>query len=177
MKRLLITALLGIFIAAVPVVVLPAQPAHAVGVRFLCNGSSDLRFSPGLTNAPQTVEVLYNSSVNCLVNPLRMTSGRGTSLFTITGATCTNVVTVPNTVNYTWSPAATSSTVNYTSVSVNLQTAGALVQTGTATAGVGSGDRVTSGIALVNLNLAACNTAAGLDFISGPEELTFITPL
>ena len=169
-------ALVAVCSAVVSLAVPAAHSAHAAGLDQQCAGSVDLRFSPGLTNTPQTVQVFYNSTVTCpVVAERRVAGGTGAGVFTIPGATCTNVTTVPNTVNYTWFPRAASSTVNYSATSVNLQTVSQIVQTGSVSAGLLSGDQVHEVITLLNINLTACNTSTGLTFISGPEAIDFIS--
>jgi hypothetical protein len=181
MKRLLMTTLVGVCIAAVPVVALPALPAHAKalpvhakGVDFVCTGTAEFFFSPGLTNTPQTVEVIYSSILTCPLAPLRVSQGRASAIFTIPEASCPALATVPTTVKYAWYPLASSSTVDYFT-SFNLPDPAVVVQTGTVTAGMAAGDRAVSTIKLLSVNLGACDTPTGLTYLSGPEELTFVS--
>lgn len=176
MRRLLAKMLAAVVIVAAPLVVVPAPAAQAVGVDLACTGSADLRFTPGLTNTPKSVEVFYDSTVNCpVVHPRNVTRGLGTAIYTITGASCTSLTAATNTTTYNWSPRATTSRVSYTSTSVNLSVVSQIVQTGSVTQGLLAGDVATSTITFVNLNLAACGTSAGLTLVSGTEILSFVS--
>jgi hypothetical protein len=171
MKRLLMAAL-ATCAAAVALVAVPT-PASAAAVHFQCAGTAELRFAPGLTNTPQTVQVLYSSDVFCPISPFGTSQGTGFGTYTITGASCTNVALVTNTETYNWSPRGGTSDVDYSAVSLNLSVVSQLVQEGTVVSGTAAGDQALETITLTNLNLAACGTATGLVTVSGPETLGF----
>jgi hypothetical protein len=176
MKRRLITTLVSVCIAAVPVVVLPTHPAQAAGLRIQCTGSASIDFVPGLTNTPRTVDVFYNSTLSCPIAPLNISGGSGSGFFTVSGATCTNLTFSAHTVTYNWRPNLARSIVNFSTTSVNVAILATLLQTGSVSSGEGVGDQVADNVTLVNLNLTACNTSAGLQSMSGPEVLSFVTP-
>lgn len=174
MKRLMMTVLTGVCIAAAPVVV-PAHPAQAVGLEFQCVGEATLHFSPGLTYTPKPVEVIYSSELTCPLAPLRVSSGRGQSLFTMPNASCMNLAAEPTTASLSWLPRATSSTIDYTTITINLFAPGQVTQTGVVTAGMAAGAQATSAIALSEVDLGKCDTAAGITYLTGLEELTIFS--
>jgi hypothetical protein len=171
MKRLLMAALAACA-AAVALVAVPT-PASAAAVHLQCAGSAELRFTPGLTYTPQTVQVLYWSDVYCPIAQAGPSLGTGFGTYTITNASCTNVALVDNTATYNWSPRGGSSDVDYSAVSLNLSAVSQLVQEGPVVSGTSAGHLALDTITLTNLNLAACGTATGLVTVSGPEALSF----
>ncbi|MGW4059589.1 hypothetical protein ACWEGE_14975 [Amycolatopsis sp. NPDC004747] len=162
--------------SAVLVSGLAAAPAEAAPVRVACGGAVRVDFTPGLTNADQTVDVDgVERAERCVskTNPgLRsfVTEYSGT-----VQTSCTAMLQEGAGVQtFFWNGSATrSSTWEWTSKPVRHGDVFALVTTGTVTAGELTGAHVTQTSVFTPGVLDACTQPGGLGRLAGGSTWTF----
>lgn len=156
-------------------------PAAAVGAAspalVTCTGTTNVAFTPGLTNTEQTVNVsgqdtadlclsLTHPELTGFIGPFSGTATQScTSLFA--GGSGTETLHWNNGTTSNWSYTNSFSNVNGTKVGTS---------TGPITSGTLAGATVTQTITFANLDLAACTTAQGLTSLSGLDTWTFTRP-
>ncbi|MFJ8254112.1 hypothetical protein [Streptomyces sp. NPDC094466] len=139
-----------------------------------CVGETNVAFSPGVTNTPQSIAVsgedvatlcasLTHPGLTSFVGPFSGTATQScTSLFASGSGTET----------LHWND-STTSVWNYTNSFSNVNGTKVGTSTGTISSGTLAGATVTQTITFVNLDLSVCSTPAGLTSISGTDTWTF----
>jgi hypothetical protein len=134
-----------------------AVPAHAQPALAACTGQTNDSFSPGVTNAPQTITVSEQAQYGCTVPLLGTVSYNANG--TLTNFTCSEILTPePGIVTLRWGNGQTS-TFQFTVEDNDVNGVTVLTKTGSITAGLYSGSTATEVLTGATLDLTACETS------------------
>jgi hypothetical protein len=168
--RVLLLAIAAAALAAV------AAPGAQATTLFTCGGSTVARYSPALTNTPQTVTFsgswVLGPCLNVL-NPLELRTGSATSApHAVSGASCDNLDNGSSgTKTIRWST-GTTTTYTYNQTASSVAGVGrVIVQQGTVTSGDFNGDAILLEEVLASGQFTACGST-GIDSADGAVEIT-----
>lgn len=170
-------ASLLVSVAALGVLMMPGR-ASALGLITCPLGTSQVSYSPGITNTPTPTNV-SGVELSGLCTGLGLPVGVSSFTTSFAGTatlSCSGLFTMgEGEQTFVWNNGATS-TWHYTAttpVIVNGQRV--ITSTGVITSGLLVGAQVTQVLTLANLDLMQCNAPGGLTTTSGPSTYVFTT--